>query len=229
MDVIQIFIDIFLIILTLYIAFGKSYIVEKGKNLATKEDIGEITKEIETIKNETIYLVQRKSEFHKDCKEIALSFNDSASTFIEYSSDFMKGLVHNCNNHDLLLKYTEDIRIHGAKVTNALLKIFIYYEESSFTESATKYYDATVKIQRIGISILLLLEQYSIKEALLLTSFKSGNMNVQPELLSISVERKKIIEDYIVERRKLLDEEVYKMRGNYIYELSKLLKIKELK
>ena len=34
-----------------YIAKQKSYETEKGKNLATKEDIGEITKEIETVKN----------------------------------------------------------------------------------------------------------------------------------------------------------------------------------
>ena len=33
-----------------YIAKQKSYETEKGKNLATKEDIGEITKEIESVK-----------------------------------------------------------------------------------------------------------------------------------------------------------------------------------
>ena len=120
----QILIDIFLIILTLYIAFGKSYFVEKGKNLATKQDIGEITQEIETIKNETIYLVQRKNDFQKESKNIALSFNDVVSTFIEYSSDIMKCLVNNYNNLDLILKHTEDIRLQGSKVINALGFLF---------------------------------------------------------------------------------------------------------
>ncbi|WP_337671678.1 hypothetical protein [Prevotella sp.] len=41
----------------------KSYQSEKGKNLATKEDIQEITANIETVKNEISYEKQRNHEF----------------------------------------------------------------------------------------------------------------------------------------------------------------------
>lgn len=52
MNYFQIVFDIVLTIIGLYLAFGKSYFSEKGKNLATREDVGLITKEIETVKNE---------------------------------------------------------------------------------------------------------------------------------------------------------------------------------
>jgi flagellar basal body-associated protein FliL len=54
--IIGIILDILIILIGLYLAFFKSYfksyIEEKGKNLATKQDIRNITKEVETIKYE---------------------------------------------------------------------------------------------------------------------------------------------------------------------------------
>ncbi|MEM0544145.1 hypothetical protein WFZ85_16285 [Flavobacterium sp. j3] len=49
---IQIVLEIIIIGLGLYLAFIKSYREEKGKNLATKEDISAITKQIEGVKSE---------------------------------------------------------------------------------------------------------------------------------------------------------------------------------
>lgn len=44
----------------------KSYQSEKGKNLATKEDIKEITANIETVKNEISFEKQRSHDFIKE-------------------------------------------------------------------------------------------------------------------------------------------------------------------
>lgn len=54
MELIQIIIEIILVIIGLYLAFFKSYFQEKGKNLATSEDIEEITKKVESIKTDFI-------------------------------------------------------------------------------------------------------------------------------------------------------------------------------
>ena len=48
------------LITALYLVFSKSYLQEKGKNLATKEDIGEITKTVEAIKTELALTGQLK-------------------------------------------------------------------------------------------------------------------------------------------------------------------------
>ncbi|MFA7444813.1 MAG: hypothetical protein WCY89_02620 [Flavobacteriaceae bacterium] len=50
MEVVGIILDLLLIVLLCYGIFFKSYFTEKGKNLATKEDISDITTKIENIK-----------------------------------------------------------------------------------------------------------------------------------------------------------------------------------
>lgn len=60
MKEIQIIIEIFTLLVGLYLAFFKSYFQEKGKNLATKEDIGEITETVENIKNQLSFSTQSK-------------------------------------------------------------------------------------------------------------------------------------------------------------------------
>jgi hypothetical protein len=52
MEIINIILQVALLLLGLYLAFWKSYFTEKGKNLATKEDVGDITNKVERIKNE---------------------------------------------------------------------------------------------------------------------------------------------------------------------------------
>ncbi|HBL76016.1 MAG: hypothetical protein A2W90_11405 [Bacteroidetes bacterium GWF2_42_66] len=228
MNYLQIAFDIIILFLGIYIAFGKSYFSEKGKNLATKEDIGLITKEIETVKNEISFAVQRKNEFLREKKGIALTFNDDASFFIDYSSKVLDVLANNAKNLDLILKQTEDIRFQGAKVISTFLKIFVYFEDSSFRKSAENYYNATVKIQQLSISLLFQLEQFAIKESVMIDSFKNGQFQLKDELFSLTKNRKKIIEDYIIERKRLLDNEVYKLRGIYISELSDIIKNQNL-
>lgn len=51
---IEIILEILLILIGLYLAFFKSYFQEKGKNLATLEDIEEITSKVEAIKTDFI-------------------------------------------------------------------------------------------------------------------------------------------------------------------------------
>lgn len=52
MEIFKLLTEIVLIILVLFLIFGKSFFSEKGKNLATKKDIKEITEKIESVKLE---------------------------------------------------------------------------------------------------------------------------------------------------------------------------------
>jgi len=51
-DDIQIILQAITIVVGLYLAFFKSYLHEKGKNVATQEDIGKITKAVEDVKKQ---------------------------------------------------------------------------------------------------------------------------------------------------------------------------------
>ncbi|OIR15454.1 hypothetical protein GALL_37760 [mine drainage metagenome] len=59
-EIIQFIIDGVIILFLGYVAFLKSYFQEKGKNLATKEDIEEITSSVEAIKSSFQYSLQTK-------------------------------------------------------------------------------------------------------------------------------------------------------------------------
>jgi hypothetical protein len=218
-------IDIILIFIGLYLVYKKSYFIQKGKNIATKEDIGIITKEIETVKNEIILTVQKKSEFYKESKNAALNFYDISSFFIDYSSKVVDILANNSSNFDLILKQVEDIRCQGAKVISAFLKLYVYYDNGTFTKSAEDFYDVTIKIQRITILFLFKLEQNAQKETLLLNLFKNNQVENEDKLLLNSKNRKDLIENFMVERKNILDNEVNKLRGVFIIELSKIIKI----
>ena len=227
MDILQIFTNVILIFIGLYLVFGKSYFSEKGKNLATKEDIGFITKEIETVKNEIGYAIQRKNEFQKERKDVALSFNDNASFFIDYSSKVIDILANNYNNREIILKQIEDIRLQAAKVISSFLKIFIYFDDNELRKAAENYYNSAVKIQQLTLSVLFQLEQLAQKESMLLEFLQNGQIQYKDEFLGLAKSRKDIIETHIHARTNLLDSEVYKLRGIFIDELSKLMKIKE--
>ena len=54
MDIFTIVLNIIILILGLHLVFFKSYLHEKGKQLALKEDIEEITRKVEKIKTEFI-------------------------------------------------------------------------------------------------------------------------------------------------------------------------------
>jgi hypothetical protein len=59
-DIIRVSAEGITFIAALYLVFSKSYLQEKGKNLATKEDISEITKTVEAIKTELAFSGQLK-------------------------------------------------------------------------------------------------------------------------------------------------------------------------
>ncbi len=59
-EIFQLVVQTLIIFLLLYVAFLKSYFGEKGKNLATKEDVQEITTLVESVKSQLEYSLQAK-------------------------------------------------------------------------------------------------------------------------------------------------------------------------
>jgi len=82
---IEIILDILLIIIGLYLAFFKSYFQEKGKNLATLEDIGKITKIIESVKQDNnTQLELIKTELALVSKTQLVIYDDERKAIIEF-------------------------------------------------------------------------------------------------------------------------------------------------
>ena len=66
---VQLSIEVLLLAGMLYMIFYKSYLKQKGKNLATKQDVEEITKLAETIKSELAFSTQSMITLKKEERE----------------------------------------------------------------------------------------------------------------------------------------------------------------
>lgn len=80
LEFVHLAVDFAILLGVLYLALLKSYFQEKGKNLATKEDIEEITQKVETIKAGLQFSVQAKLSW-RACEHDAL-----VGYYVKYSA-----------------------------------------------------------------------------------------------------------------------------------------------
>jgi hypothetical protein len=66
MQLTEIILEVLILLCGLYLALFKSYFTEKGKNLATLEDIEDITKKVEEVKSE----IQKQQLVEKQKREL---------------------------------------------------------------------------------------------------------------------------------------------------------------
>lgn len=223
MELLNIILDILIVILSIYLVFFKSYFTEKGKNIATKEDIGNITKEIETVKNEVKYFNQIKFEISKEKKEAALDYYNQASFFVDYTTKIVDVLMNNQTDLKLISKQIEDIRFHMSKLFGSFLKLMIYFDKNTdFVRSASNYYDSANRIQQISNLYLVQLENNAQQYLLLLDSLKEGDVSKKTYLIQNVNYSKELTQEFILKRKELIDDEVLSNRGAFISELSKL-------
>ena len=70
------------VVCSYYLAGVKSYIKEKGKSLATKEDLEEVTKTVENIKGEITVLTQRQIGLSAAKQQMIVEFTTKYSAFL---------------------------------------------------------------------------------------------------------------------------------------------------
>lgn len=85
----------------------KSYQSEKGKNLATKEDIKEITANIETVKNEISFEKQRCHDFIKEREKRFLNILFHAEMI---ANSINRLYVYGHNNQDASRVHTVSVQ-----------------------------------------------------------------------------------------------------------------------
>lgn len=81
---VQIILQILIVIIGLYLVFFKSYIQEKGKNLATKEDIELITQKIEKVKSDIGILTHKKISLSSEKQSSLLDFISKYAAWLNY-------------------------------------------------------------------------------------------------------------------------------------------------
>lgn len=81
MEIFQIILEVLILISVLSWGFLKPYFSEKGKNLATKEDIKEITQKVEEIKTEFYYSAEFRLNFSNEIRTAVIKLYESLSNW----------------------------------------------------------------------------------------------------------------------------------------------------
>lgn len=224
----QILFDIILILIGLYIAFFKSYFVEKGKNLATKEDIGEITKEIETIKNEIDINSQRKLTYYFDKKKAAIDFLSSISVWLDYAMRPLNTLSNNNTDKKIISDLISDLKIKCSNATNNYWSLFIYFEDKELTNIATELYNKCIELNNLINTMLLSVERKAVEFEFSTNKLKYTNKSdeideIRNELTNINNRIGEIILTFS-KTNQAIEAKAIHLRLKYIVFLGELLK-----
>lgn len=72
LNIIRLIVEFVLLVVGILLLVGKSYLKKKGENLATKEDIAEITRKVEEVKNDLKHGYKVKESVYEDSKDATI-------------------------------------------------------------------------------------------------------------------------------------------------------------
>lgn len=154
-ETIQIILEVSIFLLGLYIAFFKSYLQEKGKNLATKEDIEDITEKIETVKSQVGLITHKKINIASEKHKTLLDFNGSYSSWLNYI--LHASISGDKNGVDLHITYVGgklDQLFHEYLIAEAKLEVF-FHDDANLINLKNEIKLKTMELSR-DLSVYLL-------------------------------------------------------------------------
>jgi len=167
----ELVIQILLLIAAVYLAFFKSYLTEKGKSAALKEDLHDLTMEVELVKNEFI----REQEILKtDLQRILdneISYrNEERNALINYHgivNEWIYSILevgfgnYNKTNIDRLIEVRQRNAAFYAKAGIAKSKIELLIEDKDLVKSASDLYSSSLAFHHWTDMEFLKLQQNS--------------------------------------------------------------------
>lgn len=223
--------DIILIGLVVFVAFFKSYFTEKGKNIATSEDIEELTEKVESVKQEFVEknmmlkarldILSNVSFSHKNDERIALiEFHQKYTIWVSALTESLPHLLNNNDENEIKKKlYRYHILYEEVRMSEAL--IHIYVPDTDLVNLIHNLISTTLKqLGSHGSDYLLKLNEFQQK-------IKSGENTSSEQYEAIQKEFREICELYqnkLIESRKIQIKSELKYKDRLKTYLSKTYK-----
>lgn len=142
-----------IIVLSLWAAYSlkrssNKYFEEKGKNLATKEDIGEITNTVKSIESELQYSLQGKLSWRKEKQDALVNYFTLYITWFTAISDTDCSLIDSQNFDKEIPKIKRELKEIRRQYDAARVRMEIFVDDYDFIKEAlilrkeTVFYEA---------------------------------------------------------------------------------------
>ena len=128
----MIILQVLTILIGLYLALFKSYFQEKGKNLATKEDINEITKKVEAVRTEFQVLTHSRTTLNSEKRSSYLSFYDKYFLWLNTLLDLSYGNIDYYNSEEID-KYSAKLNGIYIDICNAEARMQLWNDNEELT------------------------------------------------------------------------------------------------
>lgn len=227
---IRIILDVLIIVLGLILIFGRSYLSEKGKNIATKEDIEEITKKIEIVKNEVGINSQRKMQYLNERKKACIDFLNSISIWLDFTLRPMSLLYNNPLDKKILLDIISDLKEKGANATTNYWNLFVYFDNEKLIEIIDGVYHSCLDLHNLTNQLLINIERKANeanrkKEIFEIVKYLNQKEEINESLHQINKEINELIEKFVIDRKEI-NEKAILNRFQFVILLNKMFKIK---
>lgn len=182
----QLLLQILIIILGLYLAFFKSYFQEKGKNIATKEDIEEITSKVEKIRHELHFETESKLSLRIEERNALV---DYYSKYNYWLSTILEAALSDVDEKDETEFNKIESRIYKAKFDFEIAKghFDIFVENSEIKNLEKKTIIGALEMQHLAQNVILKLTQLHFR---IMAMRKRTELPLQPEKYKLLLDEK---------------------------------------
>jgi len=135
MIIVNIVLQIITLAVVFYLIYFNNYLKEKGKNLATQEDIEKITSKIEKVKFEIQHSSLQKSEWLDKNKIAILEYYETYIEFVEFTIKDISVVESNFLKPEKIRQKIDHLLIQQSKVDKAFWKLCLFeLDDSGFIE-----------------------------------------------------------------------------------------------
>lgn len=118
--------DLGTLLLSACILFINSYLKQRGKNNATKQDIAEITTKVESVKNRMTDLTFKRNDHFIEYKKSILDYNKELVIWIELSIKDISIVTADPFDGEMIKEKLYHLQLQYSNVKIAYWKVFIY-------------------------------------------------------------------------------------------------------